>query len=126
MVAPQSQVPVSIEDEMKSSFMDYAMSVIVARALPDARDGLKPVHRRILFAQHQVNVRCSFRGRHGLAAQVAQVVDLLRVARRHEHRLMRFRVGDEIHKLLPLRRDVLAGDGEVAQVVLYVVEKVVE
>jgi len=43
--------PISIEQEMKSSFMDYAMSVIVARALPDARDGLKPVHRRILFAQ---------------------------------------------------------------------------
>src|SRR5262249_52666407 len=50
-----AQLPVSIEDEMKSSFMDYAMSVIVARALPDARDGLKPVHRRILFAQSQVN-----------------------------------------------------------------------
>src|SRR5215210_2465010 len=42
---------ISIEQEMKSSFMDYAMSVIVSRALPDARDGLKPVHRRILFAQ---------------------------------------------------------------------------
>ncbi|HTE52367.1 MAG TPA: DNA gyrase subunit A [Kofleriaceae bacterium] len=44
-------LPVAIEQEMRSSFMDYAMSVIVARALPDARDGLKPVHRRILFAQ---------------------------------------------------------------------------
>ena len=44
-------VPIAIEQEMRSSFMDYAMSVIVARALPDARDGLKPVHRRILFAQ---------------------------------------------------------------------------
>jgi DNA gyrase/topoisomerase IV subunit A/MFS-type transporter involved in bile tolerance (Atg22 family) len=43
--------PVAIEQEMRSSFMDYAMSVIVSRALPDARDGLKPVHRRILFAQ---------------------------------------------------------------------------
>jgi len=43
--------PISIEQEMKNSFMDYAMSVIVSRALPDARDGLKPVHRRILFAQ---------------------------------------------------------------------------
>jgi DNA gyrase subunit A len=43
--------PVAIEKEMRSSFMDYAMSVIIARALPDARDGLKPVHRRILFAQ---------------------------------------------------------------------------
>ena len=46
---------ISIESEMKSSFMDYAMSVIVSRALPDARDGLKPVHRRILFAQRVLN-----------------------------------------------------------------------
>src|SRR6266545_3344212 len=50
-VASQNVSPVAIEQEMRSSFMDYAMSVIVARALPDARDGLKPVHRRILFAQ---------------------------------------------------------------------------
>jgi DNA gyrase subunit A len=49
------RTPVAIEDEMKSSFMDYAMSVIIARALPDVRDGLKPVHRRILFTQHQLN-----------------------------------------------------------------------
>jgi DNA gyrase subunit A len=56
MVADSSQqIPIAIEDEMKSSFMDYAMSVIVARALPDARDGMKPVHRRILFAQQQVS-----------------------------------------------------------------------
>src|SRR3954449_3246811 len=47
--------PISIEAEMTSSFMDYAMSVIVSRALPDARDGLKPVHRRILFAQRGLN-----------------------------------------------------------------------
>src|SRR5262245_23097906 len=47
--------PIAIEQEMRSSFMDYAMSVIVARALPDARDGLKPVHRRILFAQKELN-----------------------------------------------------------------------
>src|SRR6185503_9191195 len=47
--------PIAIEQEMRSSFMDYAMSVIVARALPDARDGLKPVHRRILFAQKGLN-----------------------------------------------------------------------
>ncbi|HEY4180980.1 MAG TPA: DNA gyrase subunit A [Kofleriaceae bacterium] len=54
--APASNItPISIEHEMKSSFMDYAMSVIVARALPDARDGLKPVHRRILFAQRELN-----------------------------------------------------------------------
>ena len=42
--------PISIVDEMKTSYLDYAMSVIVARALPDVRDGLKPVHRRILYA----------------------------------------------------------------------------
>jgi DNA gyrase subunit A len=46
-----NRIPISIEEEMKSSFMDYAMSVIVSRALPDARDGLKPVHRRILYTQ---------------------------------------------------------------------------
>jgi DNA gyrase subunit A len=49
------RLPVAIEDEMKSSFMDYAMSVIIARALPDVRDGLKPVHRRIMYTQHQLN-----------------------------------------------------------------------
>ena len=43
---------VSIEDEMRSAYIDYAMSVIVARALPDVRDGLKPVHRRILYTMH--------------------------------------------------------------------------
>jgi DNA gyrase subunit A len=46
-----NRIPIAIEEEMKSAFMDYAMSVIVSRALPDARDGLKPVHRRILFTQ---------------------------------------------------------------------------
>ncbi|MEQ1866389.1 MAG: DNA gyrase subunit A, partial [Micropepsaceae bacterium] len=45
--------PISIEDEMKRSYLDYAMSVIVSRALPDARDGLKPVHRRILYSMHE-------------------------------------------------------------------------
>lgn len=49
-------IEVSIEDEMKSSYIDYAMSVIVGRALPDARDGLKPVHRRILFGMHELGV----------------------------------------------------------------------
>src|SRR4029077_17980910 len=44
------RVPVNIEDQMRESYMDYAMSVIIGRALPDARDGLKPVHRRILYA----------------------------------------------------------------------------
>jgi DNA gyrase subunit A len=53
---PPSDIrPVSIADEMKRSYLDYAMSVIVARALPDARDGLKPVHRRILFSMHENN-----------------------------------------------------------------------
>jgi DNA gyrase subunit A len=53
---PSSDIrPVSIADEMKRSYLDYAMSVIVARALPDARDGLKPVHRRILFSMHENN-----------------------------------------------------------------------
>ena len=46
-------VPVTIEEEMKRSYLDYAMSVIVARALPDVRDGLKPVHRRILYAMKE-------------------------------------------------------------------------
>src|SRR5215212_8739512 len=45
--------PISIVDEMKTSYLDYAMSVIVARALPDVRDGLKPVHRRILYASQE-------------------------------------------------------------------------
>ena len=49
------RIPVAIEDEMRQSFMDYAMSVIVARALPDARDGLKPVHRRALFAMYDLS-----------------------------------------------------------------------
>ena len=48
-------LPVSLEDEMRRSYLDYAMSVIVGRALPDARDGLKPVHRRVLFAMHELN-----------------------------------------------------------------------
>ncbi len=44
------EIPVNIEEEMKASYLDYAMSVIVGRALPDVRDGLKPVHRRVLYA----------------------------------------------------------------------------
>ncbi len=50
---PSDIRPVSITEEMKRSYLDYAMSVIVARALPDARDGLKPVHRRILYSMHE-------------------------------------------------------------------------
>ncbi|MBX3024754.1 DNA gyrase subunit A [bacterium] len=49
------RIPVAIEDEMRQSFMDYAMSVIIARALPDARDGLKPVHRRALYAMYDLS-----------------------------------------------------------------------
>ena len=49
-------VPVALEEEMKSSYIDYSMSVIVARALPDVRDGLKPVHRRVLFGMHELGV----------------------------------------------------------------------
>ena len=48
--------PIALEEEMKSSYIDYAMSVIVARALPDVRDGLKPVHRRVLFGMHELGV----------------------------------------------------------------------
>jgi DNA gyrase subunit A len=50
-------IPVSLEEEMKSSYIDYAMSVIVARALPDVKDGLKPVHRRVLFGMHELGVQ---------------------------------------------------------------------
>ena len=52
--SPHSIHPVNIEDEMRRSYMDYAMSVIVGRALPDVRDGLKPVHRRVLYAMHEM------------------------------------------------------------------------
>jgi DNA gyrase subunit A len=48
-------LPISLEEEMRHSYLDYAMSVIVGRALPDVRDGLKPVHRRVLFAMHELN-----------------------------------------------------------------------
>ncbi len=53
-VQPLAPRPVSIEDEMRTSYLDYAMSVIIGRALPDVRDGLKPVHRRVLYAMHTV------------------------------------------------------------------------
>ena len=53
--------PISIDDEMRGSYLDYAMSVIVARALPDARDGLKPVQRRILYAMHDMGLRAGSR-----------------------------------------------------------------
>src|SRR3712207_4584791 len=54
---PESKVvPRLIEDEMRDSFIDYSMSVIVQRALPDVRDGLKPVHRRILYSRHEAGI----------------------------------------------------------------------
>src|SRR5207249_10890310 len=59
MTAPNQReriLPRLIEDEMKESFIDYSMSVIVSRALPDVRDGLKPVHRRILFAMNELGL----------------------------------------------------------------------
>ncbi|MDH3997646.1 MAG: DNA gyrase subunit A [Desulfuromonadales bacterium] len=54
-MSEQNKITVNIEDEMRKSYMDYAMSVIVGRALPDIRDGLKPVHRRVLFAMSELN-----------------------------------------------------------------------
>ena len=54
MLSQQNKVSVNIENEMRKSYMDYAMSVIIGRALPDIRDGLKPVHRRVLFAMHEL------------------------------------------------------------------------
>ncbi|MEK6408036.1 MAG: DNA gyrase subunit A [Acidobacteriota bacterium] len=56
MAEAAHKVPVNIEEEMKRSYLDYAMSVIIGRALPDARDGLKPVHRRILFSMHEIGL----------------------------------------------------------------------
>ena len=52
-------IPINIEDEMKSAYIDYSMSVIVSRALPDVRDGLKPVHRRVLFGMNELGIRAS-------------------------------------------------------------------
>ena len=52
MAESERLIPINIEDEMKSSYIDYSMSVIVSRALPDVRDGLKPVHRRVLFGMN--------------------------------------------------------------------------
>src|SRR6266481_870081 len=56
MAEAAHKIPVNIEEEMKRSYLDYAMSVIIGRALPDARDGLKPVHRRILFSMHEIGL----------------------------------------------------------------------
>src|SRR6266545_1569326 len=55
-MSPERQTPVPIEEEMRKSYLDYAMSVIVGRALPDIRDGLKPVHRRVLYTMNMIGV----------------------------------------------------------------------
>ena len=57
MVEGEKLIPINIQDEMKSAYIDYSMSVIVSRALPDVRDGLKPVHRRVLFGMHELGIR---------------------------------------------------------------------
>ncbi len=61
-------IPINIEDEMKSAYIDYSMSVIVSRALPDVRDGMKPVHRRVLFGMHELGVRAT--GAHKKSARI--------------------------------------------------------
>ena len=52
----QNIIPINIEDEMKGAYIDYSMSVIISRALPDVRDGLKPVHRRVLYGMQELGV----------------------------------------------------------------------
>jgi DNA gyrase subunit A len=69
----QNRIPVNIEDEMKRSYMDYAMSVIIGRALPDVRDGLKPAHRRVLYAMRQMGL-ASNRAYRKCAAVVGEVI----------------------------------------------------
>ena len=68
MAEGEKLIPINIEDEMKSSYIDYSMSVIVSRALPDVRDGLKPVHRRVLFGMHELGIRAT--GSHKKSARV--------------------------------------------------------
>src|SRR5213595_4354236 len=58
MVAPAKNLQeIELDDKMRASYLDYAMSVIVSRALPDVRDGLKPVHRRVLYAMHEAGLQ---------------------------------------------------------------------
>jgi DNA gyrase subunit A len=73
MTDPSIKVPVNIEDEMKRSYMDYAMSVIIGRALPDVRDGLKPAHRRVLFGMRSMGL-ASNRGYRKCAKIVGEVM----------------------------------------------------
>src|SRR5256885_4419154 len=68
-----SKVPVNIEDEMKRSYMDYAMSVIIGRALPDVRDGLKPAHRRVLYGMKAMGLAAT-RGYRKCAKIVGEVM----------------------------------------------------
>ena len=56
MAEGEKIIPINIEEEMKAKYIDYSMSVIVSRALPDVRDGLKPVHRRVLYGMHELGV----------------------------------------------------------------------
>ena len=56
MATRDKVIPIYVEDEMRNSYIDYSMSVIVSRALPDVRDGLKPVHRRVLVAMRELNL----------------------------------------------------------------------
>ncbi len=75
MNSPSSpnRIPVNIEDEMKRSYMDYAMSVIIGRALPDIRDGLKPAHRRVLYGMKNMGLS-STRGYRKCAKIVGEVM----------------------------------------------------
>ncbi|MBI5534617.1 MAG: DNA gyrase subunit A [Deltaproteobacteria bacterium] len=75
----QQKLPVSLVDEMRTSYLDYAMSVIIGRAIPDARDGLKPVHRRIMFSMHEQKIGPS--GPHKKCARVVGDV----IAKYHPH-----------------------------------------
>ncbi|WP_034892473.1 DNA gyrase subunit A [Gillisia sp. Hel_I_29] len=68
MAEGENLIPINIEDEMKSAYIDYSMSVIVSRALPDVRDGLKPVHRRVLFGMHELGIRAT--GAHKKSARI--------------------------------------------------------
>ena len=68
MVEGEKLIPINIEEQMKSAYIDYSMSVIVSRALPDVRDGLKPVHRRVLYGMHELGIRAN--GSHKKSARI--------------------------------------------------------
>ena len=108
---PPQQLPLSIQDEMRTSYLDYAMSVIVSRALPDVRDGLKPVHRRILYTMGEMGLSATSSYRK-CAAIVGEVCDQ-RAVELHD-------LGFEVNDVLEVRiaraevvhgkRDTLAAD----------------